>query len=152
MIERIKEIISKSNLTASKFADKIGVQKSGISHILSGRNKPSLELVQKILKQFPEIDSNWLLNGKGSMKINTDDNLFSQKSKEDINQEQQSKRLPNIVSSVNGLNKKIEKHYGKIQNGDAVHKENENNELSKEIERIVIFFNDRSFEEYNRGL
>ena len=53
------------NLSASAFADKIGVQRSGISHILSGRNKPSLEFVMKLHSYFPEVSLYWLLNGKG---------------------------------------------------------------------------------------
>lgn len=54
-------------LTASKFADAIGVQRSSISHILSGRNKPSLELINKILEHFEQVNADWLLLGKGSM-------------------------------------------------------------------------------------
>lgn len=50
---------------ASAFAEKIGVQRSSISHILSGRNKPSLDFVIKIISQYPEVDLYWLLNGKG---------------------------------------------------------------------------------------
>jgi len=55
------------NISASKFADEIGVQRSSISHILSGRNNPSLDVVQKILKRFPDINPEWLLAGKGPM-------------------------------------------------------------------------------------
>ena len=54
-------------LSASKFADAIGVQRSNISHVLSGRNKPSLELVNKILDHFESINADWLLLGKGEM-------------------------------------------------------------------------------------
>lgn len=66
--ERIVEIQEEYNLTPSLFADEIGVQRSSISHILSGRNKPSLDFIQKILLRFPEIDPGWLLSGKGQMK------------------------------------------------------------------------------------
>lgn len=53
-------------LTAALLADKIEVQRSSISHLLSGRNKPSLEFVLKILKTFPEVELYWLLNGVGT--------------------------------------------------------------------------------------
>ncbi len=53
-------------LTAASFADKIGVQRSSISHLLSRRNKPSLEFVLKVVKSFPEVNLYWLLNGKGT--------------------------------------------------------------------------------------
>ncbi len=62
---RLKKILNYHQLTASLFADKIGVQRSSISHILSGRNKPSLDFVMKVLSYFPEVDLYWLLNGKG---------------------------------------------------------------------------------------
>ena len=67
MNDRIKLIIESRNLTASKFADEVGVQASSISHILSGRNKPSLEFIQKILYAYPDINYEWLISGKGTM-------------------------------------------------------------------------------------
>lgn len=67
MIKRIKSLISVRNLTASQFADLLQVQRSSISHILSGRNKPSLDFVMKIIEQFPEVSLEWLMNGKGEM-------------------------------------------------------------------------------------
>ena len=64
--ERLHKVIEFYSLSASAFADKIGVQRSSISHILSGRNKPSLDFVLKIISQFPEVELYWLLNGKGA--------------------------------------------------------------------------------------
>lgn len=58
------------NLTSSQFADKLGVQRSGMSHILSGRNKPSLDFVLKVLAGFPDLNPQWLLQGKGKMYAN----------------------------------------------------------------------------------
>ena len=63
--DRLAEIIAHYKLTASAFAERIDVQRSGISHILSGRNKPSLDFVLKVVRTFPEVDLYWLLNGKG---------------------------------------------------------------------------------------
>ncbi|MFZ4401267.1 MAG: helix-turn-helix transcriptional regulator [Bacteroidales bacterium] len=67
MISRIILILKTQNLSSSQFADEIGVQRSSISHILSGRNNPSLEFVMKVLKRFPDINSDWIISGKGSM-------------------------------------------------------------------------------------
>jgi transcriptional regulator with XRE-family HTH domain len=69
MLDRIKEIMQQKGLNPSAFADAIQVQRSSISHILNGRNKPSLELVQKIISAFPDIDIEWLLTGQVSEKI-----------------------------------------------------------------------------------
>ena len=67
MINRINLILRAKNVTARQFAEEIGIQPSGMSHILGGRNNPSLEFVTKVLRRYPEIDANWLLLGKGEM-------------------------------------------------------------------------------------
>ncbi len=127
MINRISLIIKTKNFTASKFADKIGVQRSSISHILSGRNKPGLELIQKILNNFPEISSDWLISGIGEMSKNsnktnnTSDNADFIK-KDDF--EYQDNTKPNLFSD-----KKL-------------------NAKEKNIEKIVILYSDKTFIEY----
>jgi len=64
--DRLKKVMVFHHLTASLFADKIAVQRSSISHILSGRNKPSLDFILKVTSTFTDVDIYWLLNGKGS--------------------------------------------------------------------------------------
>ena len=64
MIQRLLELMKIKNLTSSQLADAIGVQRSGISHFFSGRNKPSLEFILKILAFFPDVNPDWLLFGK----------------------------------------------------------------------------------------
>lgn len=63
--ERIELIIKCYNLTPSQFADRTGIQRASVSHILSGRNKPSLEVMQKIYDSFPSLDIRWLMTGQG---------------------------------------------------------------------------------------
>ena len=72
LTDRIKYIMKINQHSATSFADEIGVQRSSISHILSGRNKPSLELVQKILIAYPKISADWLISGKTTMEDNTE--------------------------------------------------------------------------------
>ncbi len=64
--KRLQKILDHHDISASYFADKINVGRSSISHILSGRNKPSLDFVTKVTSAFPEIELDWLLNGKGN--------------------------------------------------------------------------------------
>ncbi len=64
MIERFKQLLERLRLSPSEFADRIGVQRSSISHIISGRNKPSIDFLEKILLAFPETDINYLITGK----------------------------------------------------------------------------------------
>ncbi|WP_051536358.1 helix-turn-helix domain-containing protein [Marinilabilia salmonicolor] len=68
MQERIKEILSQERLSPARFAELVGVQRSSVSHIISGRNKPSLDFLQKILTHFEHISPDWLITGKGPYK------------------------------------------------------------------------------------
>jgi hypothetical protein len=67
MLDRILAVLNYFQISPSRFAEEIGVQRSSISHLVSGRNKPSLEFIQKILVRYPEIDPAWLLTGNGEM-------------------------------------------------------------------------------------
>lgn len=67
MIERIKQVIDYSQLSSSAFADTIGISRSGLTHLLTGRNQPSLDVARKILAKFPELSTEWLIMGMGDM-------------------------------------------------------------------------------------
>ncbi|MGI4886519.1 MAG: helix-turn-helix domain-containing protein [Janthinobacterium lividum] len=67
MVDRIRALLLAWQLSPTQFADAIGVARPIMSHILSGRNKPSLEVVQKVLAAFPELSMPWLLSGTGPM-------------------------------------------------------------------------------------
>lgn len=121
-IERLQKVIDYYGESASSFAEKIGVQRSSISHILSGRNKPSLDFILKILHTFPEVDLYWLFNGRGSFPSETKN--------EKVQNEIQSKTA-NEVSEVK-INQEI-----KIENSE-----------DKTIERIVIFYSDGTFKNF----
>lgn len=65
--ERIEKIMLKEEMSSTVFAAEIGIQSSTLSHILNGRNNPSLEVLKKILNRFRTISSDWLILGIGSM-------------------------------------------------------------------------------------
>jgi transcriptional regulator with XRE-family HTH domain len=67
MKDRFKQILEHLGASAADFADKLGVQRSAVSHILSGRNNPSLEFLQKVLINYPQISPDWLLLGMGNI-------------------------------------------------------------------------------------
>lgn len=71
MVDRINLILKAKNLTSRQFAEEIGIQPSGMSHILSGRNRPSLDFVMKVINRYPEIDIKWLTLGEGEMYSTT---------------------------------------------------------------------------------
>lgn len=73
-VERLEKLLQYYGISAATFADKIQVQRSSISHLLSGRNKPSLDFVLKVVKTFPEVNLYWLLNGKGNFPSGENEN------------------------------------------------------------------------------
>jgi transcriptional regulator with XRE-family HTH domain len=135
METRIHRLIGSENLTPTKFADIIGVQRSAISHILSGRNKPSFDLIQKILTKFPRVSSEWLLMGRGEMyKTLVQQRLF------DVEQKPEMPKNQSVDSVIQGNTLNIPLSKGA---------ENRINDSS--IERIIIFYSDKSFKEYIPG-
>ena len=68
MHKRLKNWMESEGLKASEFADTIGVNRATISHILSGRNKPSIDFFEKLLQAYPNLNANWLITGIGYMK------------------------------------------------------------------------------------
>lgn len=121
--KRLEKIIEYYSLSASSFAEKIGVQRSSISHLLSGRNKPSLEFVMKILTYFPEVDLYWLLNGKGNFPK---ENVSLEKLNVD------TKSSSPLLDTLSKQQNKAKEHYS-------------------EIERIVIFYKDGSFKNFENS-
>jgi transcriptional regulator with XRE-family HTH domain len=139
-IKRLEIILDYYNLSASAFADKINVQRSSLSHLLSGRNKPSLDFIIKVIEVFPEVDLYWILNGKGTFP-KSEKNISIQSAKQELSSGEISS--PDLFSSVQ-------------MNTKSLHENNEiekktismSNSEVKTIERIVIFYTDGSFKNY----
>jgi transcriptional regulator with XRE-family HTH domain len=74
MKDRIQKIIDEENMTPSRFADEVGLNRPAVSHILNGRNNPGLEALQRIINRFPNINATWLITGKGDMHEKSDNN------------------------------------------------------------------------------
>ena len=91
MNNRLQQFLELENITPARLADTLGVQRSGLSHILSGRNKPGYEFLTKLLTKFPHINSDWLLLGKGKPYKNFTDGedgsspLLSNRNKQNSN-------------------------------------------------------------------
>lgn len=132
--KRLQKVIDYYGESASSFAEKIGVQRSSISHILSGRNKPSLEFVLKVLSSFPEVELYWLLNGKGSFP--------AEKNSTEIKSE-----IPPRPESQNLFSEVEEKT--PETNSASISQIQQNSK--KEIDRIVIFYKDGSFQNFENS-
>ncbi len=125
---RLNQIMEYYDLSAASFADKIEVGRSSISHLLSGRNKPSLDFVMKIVTAFPEVELYWLLNGKGS---------FPKKSGE------QNKPEPTLPPAPQ---KEVQDLF--TSTSRPLQNEPVSASSSKRIKKIVILYSDGTFDAY----
>jgi transcriptional regulator with XRE-family HTH domain len=142
-VKRLEILLDYYALNASSFADRIGVQRSSMSHLLSGRNKPSLDFVMKILEVFPDVDLYWILNGTGSFPKNNEEVLENTK-KTDPTPSKENLSGGDLFSEV--YYKEAEKTA--IKSLPEIKKTNLNFEEG-EIERIVIFYKNGTFKAYN---
>ena len=113
---RLQKVMDFYGETSSSFAEKIGVQRSSISHILSGRNKPSLDFILKVLSSFPDVELYWLINGKGTFPAENKTEIQT----EELIPQSISKKVSNLIKE-------------------------------KTIERIIIFYNDGSFQNFDNN-
>jgi transcriptional regulator with XRE-family HTH domain len=164
MKDRLLKFLTREKLSSARFAEIIGVQPSGISHILSGRNKPGFDFIQKILENYPALNAEWLIMGRGSMfKQQIQGDLFSQShaslpgSPDKITNQDENRgglafpgREPDVLqrSDTNVIagneqddyksNLKLNSNVTDVINGRI-------------IDKIVIFYSDKTFSEYSPG-
>lgn len=175
MKERIELLLQIQNMSPSQFADEIGVQRSVVSHVLSGRNNPSLEFVTKTLLRFREIRPEWMLFGSGSMMrmgseqisiveplpSHEERNLFSETSSPEPAPSEPSKGVSDPVKPVSqpvigqsetppaiALQPLTEKEPSKSTEVDVVVENGSLKPVSRKIAKIILFYNDHSFEEF----
>jgi len=152
MKQKLQQLLKSEGLTASRLAEMLEIQPAGVSHLIAGRNKPSFDLLQKILRRFPDINPDWLLlddeqmyrsdSGKThEISISTSEDLFSKKSSND-------------TASTNILNIRRDGEKMTAQEELICNTANKTSEIiprntSAQIDRIVIFYADGSFTDYN---
>jgi transcriptional regulator with XRE-family HTH domain len=120
ILDRIKMVMKMNQLNAASFADRIGVQRSNVSHVLTGRNKPSLDFIEKMLIQFPKVNASWLISGQ----IQQTDVITPVKENE------------NLITNVN-------------QNKNTnVNREIASKLSDKRIVKMITFYEDFTFDEF----
>ena len=124
--KRLQKILDFYGVTATLFSEKIAFNRSTISHLLSGRNKPSLEFVMKVLQTYPEVDLYWLLYGKGSFPTTVNK----------VNTQIKATNKQNALPGVEAENSVFENMALKNSNTSA-------------IERIILCYKDGTFKQYN---
>ena len=148
-VKRLESILDYYGLNASSFADKIGVQRSSMSHLLSGRNKPSLDFVMKILDVFPDVDLYWILNGKGNFPKSDHESTISKADNFGENRNINSPSPSNDNFSGEDLFSQIEYETENPQTKKIELKKNSNLTVEEdEIEKIVFFYKNGTFKVY----
>ncbi|PKR81676.1 hypothetical protein CW751_03885 [Brumimicrobium salinarum] len=152
--ERLQMVIKMNDMTNAAFADKIGVQRSSISHVLAGRNKPSVDFIQKILKNFPKVDPGWLITGERVGKTsqeqnaNVDKDLVESFSSSDKDLDGQIVGEPSELKSQT-FEDKVSDEGPLIYGGKIIGKACKNNNSDQEdrkIDQIIVFYNDGTYE------
>jgi transcriptional regulator with XRE-family HTH domain len=153
MEKRLLLFLQSEDMNPTRFADKIGVQRSSISHILSGRNKPSYDFLVRIMDGFPQLNAEWLLTGKGKMyksDTSVQPTLFDQVvvNKQDTASATISEGIKKqTIPEISAFETKLEINTESERIEDIVYKSKQERK-NIEIEKIVIFYIDRTFREY----
>ena len=146
MKDRIRLIMEKENLTPAKFADRLEINRAVISHILNGRNNPSLDVVTKILELMDFINPEWLIKGSGNMYKNDVDIESSRKEPDLFLQEHENydQRTEKLVQSQ-GLDFKETINEHQTSDNKALGSERK---CVRKITQIIIYYNDNTFEKF----
>jgi transcriptional regulator with XRE-family HTH domain len=140
MKERLLEFLKNENKSSAQLAEEIGVQASGISHILSGRNNPSLDFILKMLEKYKFLSTEWLLFGKGPMyKEAREQNLFDYEVTEKLDNERIMDRSKQIRNDA--------EFQDVIEKSDYTLRQSDHN-MTSDVIKIVWFYENNSFEEF----
>ena len=153
MKDRLNKILVSEGITPTILATELGVQRSGISHILTGRNFPSFDFLQKLLMRYPKLSAEWLLLGNGSMyKSNTNTNISSNATEVPVrnlfesNSAKEKTPLsptlpdkPQKISSQEDDKKSVIEHQPEISPPD---------DTKKTIEKIIVLYDNKTFGQY----
>jgi transcriptional regulator with XRE-family HTH domain len=151
MEERLIQFLQSEGINPTRFAERIGVQRSSISHILSGRNKPSYDFIIKILDSFPSVNPDWLLRGKGLMyktDVPVQPSLF-----DSVKSVLKDTSEPVLIENLTPLkDSEVDPTISNaLQAGKLMQNEIGENQISQEkkIEKIVILYSDKTFSDYH---
>lgn len=170
-VKRLETIFDYYGLTASSFADKINVQRSSVSHLLSGRNKPSLDFIMKLIESFPEVDLLWILNGTGNFPKKEFQNHQQNLNYNSVSVENKIEKVATTISTENSdlnlqtdlfapieekidieknrVNENVLKNFSNMEVLEKRPIQHSNNN-NLEIEKIVIFYTDGTFTSYKQ--
>ena len=157
--EKIREFIIYKDLQPSKLADELGISRPMMSHVLSGRNKPNMEIIMKILSKYPDLNPEWL-NGNAPNMFRegaSQESYLQENRQENKYEKQETKYITPAITSIVFDNKQEteEKYQDKSQENRQEQKQEGENQQKKSkksegktIEKIIVFYTDKSFDTY----
>jgi transcriptional regulator with XRE-family HTH domain len=145
--ERISLVLQHYNLQPKDLAEKCGVQRSAISHLINGRNRPSVTFLSSLSDNYPELDTRWLLHGKGAMFTSVTETTTLPADTDVTDSKPASNAMKSAVTNVTST-QSIAQPVAP-ENLPGVHQANEVKSKEKEIQRIIVFYNDGTFDSYN---
>lgn len=155
MNNRIKQFMDYKALSSSELADSIGVQRSNVTHVLQGRNKPGFQFISKLLETYPEINAKWLITGKEDMLVGAPKptvNLFSNGEQEQAELPPEETKLPEEPKVEKSVAPEFELPPVEEHINSTPETMEEVKSLipptGKAIERIVVFYADQTFKQY----
>ena len=144
MREKLQKLMSTEQLTSSRFAELLGIQPSGVSHLLGGRNKPSFDLVQKILRRFPHINPDWLILDSEQMYRTDADNLSASTNSAENASPEMAVNGENISAAQNiAFSESSQTSAPSVElmmaRAATTH---------KNVKRVIVLFDDHTFESF----
>lgn len=127
--KRLQKVMDYYGLSASSFADTLEIQRSSISHLLSERNKPSLDFILRLVSKFPEVDIYWITQGKGKFPISQDV----------LPNSERNSFQTNLFDEKKNTTEKKEQNV-------AIEIENSIPKPNKKVNKIIFFYDDNSFQ------
>ena len=151
MEQRIRKIIDDLGLSQSDFAKQIGVERANISHILSGRHKPSYDFLRKVLLTFPNLNAEWLILGKGkAYKTDNQQDKIDLQNTQDTKKKQEPEKKVEITKN-NANNSNIDEKKDKSENNiEQNSNDTKQKSLFSEPEQILILYDDKTFSTYKK--
>ena len=151
MKDRLIQLLDLEQLTPSRFADTIGVQRSSVSHVLSGRNKPSFDFLQKTLKAFPGLSAEWLMLGRGKIYGHTEPagtpGLFDSQAEKPVMQ-QETEETPEDKGQQLFEGRFEDRGAGKEDEEEETQMEKPSPEAGKRVMKVIIFYEDDTFRSF----
>lgn len=168
MVDRIKQIMEMCDSTPAQFATELGINRSNLTHVFSGRNQPSLDLTRKILETFPEIKAEWLIMGTGPMTRSDELKM----NKEQVEESETNQLLTPVSTNKKETAKSVEKNdersetpedskdTGRTKEDNSSEQGSTKEKLDrtscpplftnhkKEVEKMILIYSDRTFETY----